>query len=41
MSGVNVSAYGFYRHLGFEELERTGTGDDESIYLGMKFRPIP
>lgn len=37
MSGVNHSAYGFYRHLGFEELSRTGEGSDESIYLGMKF----
>ncbi|MBT5707653.1 MAG: GNAT family N-acetyltransferase [Verrucomicrobia bacterium] len=37
MSGVNQSAYGFYRHLGFAELSRTGEGGDESIYLGMKF----
>ena len=37
MSGSNRAAYGFYRHLGFEELMRTGAGADESIYLGMKF----
>ncbi len=40
MSGVNHTAYGFYRHLGFEELKRTGSGDDESIYLGMRFRAL-
>ena len=40
MSGVNLGAYGFYRHLGFEELKRTGTGADESIYLGMRFRDL-
>ena len=39
MSGVNHAAYGFYRHLGFVELSRTGEGEDESIYLGMKFKP--
>ena len=38
MSGVNHTAYGFYRHLGFEELARTGEGEGESIYLGLKFR---
>ena len=40
MSGVNERAYGFYRHLGFQELARVGEGVDESIYMGMKFREI-
>ena len=36
MSLINDRAFGFYRALGFEELVR----DEESIYLGMRFRPI-
>lgn len=36
MSGRNVPAYHFYRRLGFQELSRIGTGEEASIYLGMR-----
>ena len=38
MSAVNDRAYGFYRHLGFVELARRGSGEDGSIFLGLEFR---
>ncbi|MBI3417805.1 MAG: GNAT family N-acetyltransferase [Verrucomicrobia bacterium] len=34
MSARNIRAARFYRKLGFVELERTGTGDASTIYLG-------
>jgi len=37
MSAQNDRAYGFYLKLGFEELARDGTGEDEGIYLGKRF----
>jgi ribosomal protein S18 acetylase RimI-like enzyme len=37
MSAVNDRAYGFYKSLGFEELMRDGSGEDDSIYMGLKF----
>ncbi len=40
MSGVNHRAEQFYLKLGFEELAREGTGTDESVYLGLKFRDL-
>jgi ribosomal protein S18 acetylase RimI-like enzyme len=37
MSASNDRAYRFYTKLGFVELVRQGTGDDESIYMGQRF----
>jgi len=36
LSGTNERAHGFYRALGLQELSRHGTGEDESICMGMK-----
>ena len=38
LSALNTRAFGFYRHLGFEELARTGAGSDEVIYMGRRLR---
>lgn len=35
----NTRAYGFYRRLGFQELQRVGSGDAGTIYMGMRLRP--
>lgn len=37
VSAVNRPAFEFYRHLGFAELTRTGSGDGEVIYMGKQF----
>jgi ribosomal protein S18 acetylase RimI-like enzyme len=37
LSGRNSRAYGFYTALGLQELSRQGTGNDESICMGIKF----
>ncbi len=34
MSAVNLSAFGFYQRLGFQELIRVGAGNDACIYMG-------
>jgi GNAT superfamily N-acetyltransferase len=36
MSASNGRAYRFYAKLGFVELERQGSGDDTSIYMGKR-----
>lgn len=36
VSALNVRARGFYAHLGFHELTRTGSGEDACVYMGMK-----
>jgi ribosomal protein S18 acetylase RimI-like enzyme len=36
MAGSNDRAYAFYTSLGFAELCRRGTGDDETIYMGRR-----
>jgi ribosomal protein S18 acetylase RimI-like enzyme len=36
MSAVNTAAFGFYRHLGFHELLRSGPENDRVIYMGKK-----
>ena len=35
VSELNARARGFYAHLGFQELARTGSGEDACRYLGM------
>jgi ribosomal protein S18 acetylase RimI-like enzyme len=37
VSALNTRALGFYRRLGFQELTRTGTSTEGSIYLGKTF----
>jgi ribosomal protein S18 acetylase RimI-like enzyme len=37
VSAVNAVAHEFYKHLGFEELTRTGSGNSEVIYMGKRF----
>jgi ribosomal protein S18 acetylase RimI-like enzyme len=37
VSGSNVPAQAFYKKLGFHELVRTGSGNDEVIYMGKRF----
>jgi len=39
MSARNERAHGFYLKLGFEELARDGTGENEAIYLGKRLNP--
>ncbi len=36
VSAPNASAFGFYQRLGFQELIRVGSGNDEVIYMGRK-----
>lgn len=36
VSVLNARARDFYAHLGFRELIRAGSGEDECIYMGMK-----
>jgi ribosomal protein S18 acetylase RimI-like enzyme len=36
LSALNPRAEGFYRHLGFHELTRVGTGKDGVIYMGRQ-----
>lgn len=36
VSALNARARGFYERLGFRELTRTGSGDDECIYMGRR-----
>jgi GNAT superfamily N-acetyltransferase len=36
VSAMNPSAFAFYLHLGFAELVRAGSGDDECIYMGKR-----
>ena len=38
VSGRNQPAWAFYKHLGFRELVRVGSGDSEVIYMGIKFK---
>jgi ribosomal protein S18 acetylase RimI-like enzyme len=38
MSARNLRAYTFYQRLGFHELQRVGSADDGSIYMGMRLR---
>ncbi len=38
MSAHNTPAFGFYQHLGFNELIRTGSGNDSCIYMGKSLR---
>jgi ribosomal protein S18 acetylase RimI-like enzyme len=38
MSAHNDRAYRFYTKLGFAELARQGSGEDESIYMGKSLR---
>ena len=38
VSAVNATAFEFYKHLGFVELVRVGTGNSEVIYMGKKFQ---
>lgn len=38
VSALNLPALGFYRHLGFRELARTGPAHDGCLYLGRSFR---
>lgn len=37
VSEVNVPAFKFYQHLGFQELIRIGDANDRVIYMGMRF----
>jgi len=37
VSAVNAAAFEFYKHLGFTDLVRVGTGNSEVIYMGKKF----
>ena len=37
MSAQNDRAYGFYLKLGFEELAPDGSGENQAIYLGIRF----
>jgi hypothetical protein len=39
MSAHHDRAYRFYKKLGFTDLARQGTGDDETIYMGKRLRP--
>jgi ribosomal protein S18 acetylase RimI-like enzyme len=36
VSALNTRACGFYERLGFRELTRAGSGDDECIYMGRR-----
>ena len=36
VSGANTRAFGFYQRLGFHELIRVGSGNEEVIYMGKK-----
>jgi ribosomal protein S18 acetylase RimI-like enzyme len=36
VSALNRRALGFYGHLGFHELARTGSGEDACVYMGMR-----
>jgi GNAT superfamily N-acetyltransferase len=36
VSGLNFPAQAFYKKIGFHELTRTGSGNDEVIYMGKK-----
>jgi len=38
VSAVNISAFGFYKKLGFEELIRVGEGKEGCVYLGRIFK---
>jgi GNAT superfamily N-acetyltransferase len=38
MAGNNDRAYQFYTTLGFHELCRRGEGDDETLYMGKRFK---
>ena len=40
VSGRNSRALEFYRRLGFEELERRGPPEDQTVYLGLRL-PAP
>ena len=40
VSGRNTRALGFYRRLGFTELERAGGPGDECVYLGLRLEPL-
>jgi ribosomal protein S18 acetylase RimI-like enzyme len=40
VSARNTAAIAFYRHLGFEELARAGSGDLSCIYMGKRFKPL-
>ena len=38
MSLFNEQAFGFYSKLGFMELVRAGSGNDQCIYMGKHLR---
>jgi GNAT superfamily N-acetyltransferase len=38
VSILNTPALGFYERLGFNELERAGSGNSQCIYMGKSFR---
>jgi ribosomal protein S18 acetylase RimI-like enzyme len=38
VSGRNPRAFEFYRHLGFRELVRVGSGESEVIYMGKELQ---
>jgi ribosomal protein S18 acetylase RimI-like enzyme len=38
VSTLNTRAFDFYRHLGFRELMRVGSGPDACIYLGRRMQ---
>jgi ribosomal protein S18 acetylase RimI-like enzyme len=38
VSTLNTRAFGFYRHLGFRELMRVGSGPDGCIYMGRRMQ---
>ncbi len=41
VSSLNPHALGFYAHLGFRELTRTGPAHDGVVYLGLRLAPAP
>lgn len=36
VGAANLRAQGFYAHLGFRELTRTGSGEDACVYMGLR-----
>jgi len=40
VSALNLRELGFYKKLGFKQLIGNSQGDDQSIFMGLKFAPI-
>jgi protein O-GlcNAcase/histone acetyltransferase len=40
VSGRNPRAIAFYERLGFVELERRGSPDDQTVYMGLRLSPV-